>query len=109
LSSQGTDAHLLEIFRSHPRDFVVLNPTWLFGRFPPPSRASWLRAGSPSPSGFRAHEAPVSTSGGGHPRDQPPWFDPRCPFLPLGRHREHYAGVAAGGKARRGDPGHQTV
>jgi hypothetical protein len=67
-----------------------------------------LRAWSPSPDRFGAHEAPVNTFGGGHPRDQPPWFDPRCPFLPLGRHREHYARVAAGGKSLRGDPRHQT-
>ena len=101
--------------RASPRDLSISSErlcrseSYLaFGPLLATRSGSDLRAGSPSPSGFRAHEAPGSTIGGGHPRDQPPWFDPRCPFLPLGRHREHYARVAAGGKSRRGDPGHQT-
>ena len=40
LSSQGTDAHLLRDLSTRPRGFVVLNPTWLFGRPPPPSAGS---------------------------------------------------------------------
>ena len=101
--------------RASPRDLSISSErlcrseSYLaFGPLPATRLGQHLRAWSPSPSGFRAHEAPGSTSGGGHPRDQPPWFDPRCPFLPLGRHREHYARVAAGGKSRRGDPRHQT-
>ena len=100
--------------RASPRDLSISSErlcrseSYLaFGPLPATCSGS-ICGPEPVPIRFRAHEAPENTSGGGHPRDQPPWFDPRCPFLPLGRHREHYARVAAGGKSLLGDPRHQT-
>jgi hypothetical protein len=103
--------------RASPRDLSISSErlcrseSYLAFRPLPATLSGKLSAGLepvPHPASGRTKRL-SARAGGGHPRDQPPWFDPRCPFLPLGRHREHYARVAAGGKSRRGDPGHQTV
>ncbi len=95
-------------FRLFVRGFVVLHLTGPSRRPRPPSRAS---GGGRRPI---PNCAAGALSSCGSVRGRPPagpatGIVPRCPFLPAGRHREHYAGPGAGGKSGSGDPRHDGV
>ena len=111
LSSQGTDAlssrpagPSREAFRfpAYQIVFLVCRPLPV-NRFPDSLSAFTTLAGFSSPPDhpvcdarcppdrFRGARSSWISFGGGRLRDQPPRFDPRCPFLPAGRPREHYA------------------
>ena len=79
-----------------------------------------FQLGVPSSEGRPWSQQPRTSSGrakhpvdlrGNRPGDQPPsrMIETRCPFLPAGRHREHYAGSGGGGKSGSGDPRHQSA
>src|SRR4051794_39377099 len=81
---------------TRPRGFVVLKPTWLFGRSPPPSRAASAGLKPVPRPYFRAHEAPEIQFEGWPPLGTSHRGSIRGVRSSLsGRHREQYARGAA--------------